>query len=88
MKYFRDAEYYANSWKGTVALDGGEILEIILAVCGVPDGVRHTVHICTDTAMTMLLWTVSVYLALNGVGEGLLISSLYMVFSRCCFTHS
>ncbi len=70
------------------ALDGGELVDITLTVCGVPDRTRHNVSRLIDTAMTALLWMVSVYLALNGVGEGLLVSSLYMVFSRLCFTHS
>ena len=70
------------------ALDGGELVYITLAVCGVPDRIRYTVSRLIDTAMTALLWIVSVYLALNGVGEGLLVSSLYMVFSRICFTRS
>ncbi len=70
------------------ALDGGELMDITLAVCGVSDRIRRNVSRIADTVLTAFLWIVSVYLALNGVGEGLLISSLYMVFSGICFTRS
>ena len=70
------------------ALDGGELVSITLTVCGVPDRARHNISRFIDNVLTVLLWTVSVYLALNGAGEGLLVSSLYMVFYKLCFTRS
>ncbi len=63
-------------------LDGGELLDISLAACGTTDRARRIVHTAADTVLTAAIWIFAVYLALNGVGEGLLISSLYMVFSR------
>ena len=70
------------------ALDGGELVALTLASLGVSDGKRCAVLRFIDFVFTVLLWAVSVYLALNGVGEGLLISSLYMVFSTLCSSRS
>ncbi len=53
MKYFRDAEYYNDSWKGTKALDGGELMnqgvhgiDIMCGLLGVPTEVSG--HVCTQ----------------------------------------
>ena len=52
MKYFRDAEYY-NGWKGTIALDGGELMnqgvhgiDIMCGLLGVP--VEVSGYVCTQ----------------------------------------
>ena len=52
MKYFRDEEYYVG-WKGTVALDGGELMnqgvhgiDIMCGLLGVPTEVSG--HVCTQ----------------------------------------
>ncbi len=65
-------------------LDGGELFDITLAVCGVGDRRRFVARRAADTVITAAVWIFAVYLALNGVGEGLLISALYMVFSKVC----
>lgn len=65
-------------------LDGGELLGITLAVCGVGDRTRLAARRAADTVITAAVWIFAVYLALNGTGEGLLISALYMVFSGVC----
>lgn len=53
MKYFRGAEYYKDSWKGTIALDGGELMnqgvhgvDIMCGILGVPTEVSG--HVCTQ----------------------------------------
>lgn len=65
-------------------LDGGELIGITLAACGVCEKTVAAIHRTVDAVLTAAVWAVAVYLALNGVGEGLLISALYMVFSRVC----
>ncbi len=69
-------------------LDGGELIGITLAACGVCEKTVAAIHRTVDAVLTAAVWAIAVYLALNGVGEGLLISALYMVFSRVCTARS
>ena len=66
------------------ALDGGELVSLTLTSLGLSDEKCLCVSRFIDLTFTVLLWAVSVYLALNGAGEGLLVSTLYMLFSTHC----
>ena len=69
-------------------LDGGELLELFLLASGVPCKIRARVHTAIDLFLTLLIWTFAVYLAINGTGEGLLISAVYMVTAKLCAPNS
>lgn len=64
-------------------LDGGEAFRLFLLMHGVqPASVRAIIRGFT-LAVTVAMWIVSVYFALKGFGEALLITVLYMMVS--CF---
>jgi len=53
MKYYRTPDYYANSWKGTIALDGGELMnqgvhgiDVMCGLLGKPTEVSG--YVCTQ----------------------------------------
>lgn len=60
-------------------LDGGEILKLLLKTADVPDAAAFRICDFCTTAVTVVLWIISVYLAVIGAGTAMLITALYMV---------
>jgi stage IV sporulation protein FB len=77
---FAAAAYGIFNLMPTHFLDGGEILRLILQICGAGDRtIRRALSVSSYT-VTVGIWTLAVYLAVKGAGVAMLITAAYMMF--------
>lgn len=65
-------------------LDGGEILRLILQMCKTDDYISSQICRCSSGFITVILWIMSVYVAIKYNSATILLSVFYMIFVSFC----
>lgn len=61
-------------------LDGGEILRLILYICGASEQTTARAIAFATYVVTVAIWVLAVYLAVKGAGIAMLVTAAYMMY--------